>query len=185
MLGVLEARAMTGYELTQFFESSARWVWSAPQSQIYPALKRMETDGLIAGEEQVRGERLKRREYSITELGQAELREWLAQPQTDQSLRDPFLLQALFLDMLDPDDAEQVLVQEATQLRRKADQWARHRDKLLAGDTPLLRERLKHLPPSGHARTSRLKAGVFSHLTQSAEARLAWIEQTIAELRAP
>lgn len=174
---------MTGYELTQFFESSARWVWSAPQSQIYPTLKRMEKEGLIAGEEQVRGERLRRREYSITELGRAELREWLAQPQADNSLRDPFLLQVLFLDMLDPDEAEHVLAQEAAQLRRKADRWAGHRDLLLAADTPLLRERLQHRAPSDHARIARLKAGVFSHLAQSAEARIEWIEQTIRNLR--
>ena len=47
ILGVLEARPMTGYELVQFFDSSMAWVWSAPQSQIYPRLRAMERDGLI------------------------------------------------------------------------------------------------------------------------------------------
>lgn len=182
MLGVLEARAMTGYELTQFFESSARWVWSAPQSQIYPTLKRMELEGLIQGEDQVRGERLKRRRYSVTDEGRQELRAWLSTPQAGTSLREPFLLQALFLDMLAPEDAERVLREAAVELRRIADQWSAHHERLLARDTPLLRERLRHRDPDDHARIAALKAGVFEHMAEVAAARIRWIERTIEVL---
>jgi DNA-binding PadR family transcriptional regulator len=69
LLGVLVARPMSGYELSQFFDSSTGWVWTAPHSQIYPLLGRMENDGVIEAEDQVRGTRLKRKVYSVTPDG--------------------------------------------------------------------------------------------------------------------
>lgn len=183
MLGVLEAREMSGYELTQFFEASARWVWSAPQSQIYPTLKQMEKAGLIEGEEQVRGARLKRTAYSITQAGLDELRRWLSESRPEPSVRDPFLLQSLFLDMVEPDAAEAVLREEISQLRARADQWIAHRERVLAGATPLLQERLQRRDPRDHERIIHLKAHVFDHLIESAEARIRWAEEAIQLLR--
>src|SRR5437667_5199276 len=78
MLGVLEARPMTGYELVQFFDQSMNWVWSAPQSQIYPRLREMEERGLIEGRKEIRGEKLERTVYSLTEEGLEELVRWVA-----------------------------------------------------------------------------------------------------------
>lgn len=174
---------MTGYELTQFFESTARWVWTAPQSQIYPLLKSMERDGLIVGEEQVRGQKLKRTAYSLTEAGVVELRQWLAAAHPLPPTRDPFLLQTLFLDTVDPDDAERVLRAHIDELRELSEQWSVHQARLLAGDTPLLRERLERREPGGHDRIIRLKAHVFASLVETAASRIRWAEQAIAILR--
>jgi DNA-binding PadR family transcriptional regulator len=52
---------MSGYELSQFFDSSTGWVWTAPHSQIYPLLGKMEADGVLESEDQVRGTKLKSR----------------------------------------------------------------------------------------------------------------------------
>lgn len=172
VLGVLDAREMTGYELTQFFEVSARWVWSAPQSQIYPTLKKMESDGLIAGEDQVRGTRLRRRRYSITPDGRVELERWILEDHGDAPLRDPFLLQMLFLDMVEPDDAVEVLQREAEGQRRRLQRWRDHRTLIEAGDTPLLRERLARRDPDDRDRIIELKAAVFRHLEAVAEDRV-------------
>lgn len=109
VLGALDARDMTGYELATFFEGAARWVWTAPKSQIYPLLKNMERDGLIRGEEGVRGTKLKKVIYSLTEAGRAELHDWLTTPHAPPPTRDSFLLQALFLDTVEPQEAERVL----------------------------------------------------------------------------
>jgi DNA-binding PadR family transcriptional regulator len=179
VLGVLEAREMTGYELTQFFEASARWVWTAPQSQIYPLLRQMEGAGLIAGEEQVRGSKLKRTSYAITEAGLAELRRWLAEPHSEPAVRDPFLLQTLFLDMVEPEQAEAVLREHIAELQQKREQWAAHRARLAAIDTPLLIERLQRRDPADHARIVRLKTHVFDYLIESAEHRIRWAEEAI------
>ncbi|MGW6173468.1 helix-turn-helix transcriptional regulator [Arthrobacter sp. NPDC055138] len=180
VLGVLEARPMTGYELTQFFESTARWVWTAPQSQIYPLLTKMATDGLIAGEEQVRGSRLKRTSYSITDAGLAELRRWLAESHAEPNVRDAFLLQVLFLDMIPPAEAEAVLRAHVAEIQDRREQWAAHRARLAAADTPLIQERLQRRDPADHARIVNLKTHVFDYLIDSATLRIEWAEKAIA-----
>ena len=109
MLGVLAARPMSGYELSQFFDSSTGWVWTAPHSQIYPLLGRMENDGVIEAEDQVRGTRLKRKVYSVTPDGLEELKEWIGTPHPTPGSRDPVLTQALLFDMIEPERAAAVL----------------------------------------------------------------------------
>ena len=178
VLGVLEARSMSGYELTRFFESSARWVWSAPQSQIYPLLRRLEEAGFVEGEAQVRGERLKRVQYSITEAGIDELRSWLREDHDEPTPRDPLLLQAIFFDIIEPEEADAVLVEHIARLRKNIEQWAAHRALLLARQTPLLQERLARRDPADHQRVAALKAHAFDHLIDAATARIAWAQRT-------
>jgi DNA-binding PadR family transcriptional regulator len=187
VLGVLEARPMTGYDLTRFFESTARWVWSAPQSQIYPLLRKLHDDGLIAADEQTRGERLRRVEYTPTAAGLSALREWLSVTHDEPPVRDPLLLQSLFFDMIDPVDADRVLSDAIASLRLRIEQWVVHRERLRARDTPLLVERLRHRPASDHQRIAEIKAHVFDHLIDSAELRIAWAERMreIVGVRAP
>ncbi|MFD1049816.1 PadR family transcriptional regulator, partial [Kibdelosporangium lantanae] len=109
LLGVLDARPMSGYDLVQFFDSSTGWVWAAPQSQIYPTLRRMQRDELIVGDDEPRGPRLTRTVYSLTDAGRAELRSWLATPHELAPARDPFLLQAVNFEMIEPVQAGAVL----------------------------------------------------------------------------
>lgn len=174
ILGVLEARPMSGYELTRFFDTSARWVWSAPQSQIYPLLKKLDDEGLVRGEEQVRGARLRRVRYSLTDRGLDELRAWLRTPLDDPNPRDPQLLQALFFDLVTPDEADAVLEASIVDLQARVELWSAHRERLRAKDTPLLRERLERRDPADHDRIAALKAHVFDSLIESATARIRW-----------
>lgn len=179
VLGVLEVRPMSGYELTRFFESTARWVWTAPQSQIYPLLRKLEADGLIVGEEQLRGEKLKRTSYSLTSLGHANLVDWLGETHDEPSVRDPVLLKVLYFDMVAPDAAERVLRAHILELEGSIQQWSVHRARLLARDTPLLKERLRSRPEEDHERIATLKAHVFDFLVRSAELRVDWARNAI------
>src|SRR5262245_32958597 len=105
LLGVLDARPMSGYEIVRLFDASTAWVWSAPQSQIYPALRRLEGDGLIQGRDSVRGSRLNRTIYALTPSGHQELTEWTATYHDPPATRDVFALQALYFDMVVPAEA--------------------------------------------------------------------------------
>src|SRR5439155_1423950 len=69
LLALLAATPMTGYALAKHFEQSAAFLWHAPHSQIYPELRRMEAEGLLAGHEQPRGTRGTKRSYALTEAG--------------------------------------------------------------------------------------------------------------------
>src|SRR3954449_9159071 len=141
LLGVLAARAMSGYELSQFFDSSTGWVWTAPHSQIYPLLGKMEADGVIESEDQVRGTKLKRKVYSITSSGLDELTDWIATPHPTPGSRDPVLTQALLFDMIEPERAAKILETFIVEQESIARESREHGKRLLAKETPLLKER--------------------------------------------
>ncbi|MEU3980618.1 PadR family transcriptional regulator [Streptomyces sp. NPDC026672] len=177
LLGVLEARPMSGYDLVRFFDGSSRWIWAAPQSQIYPTLRRMEEAGLIQGDDEARGPRLTRTVYTVTPAGLTELRRWLELPGKPTPVRDHMLLQALNFDMIDPQAAHEVLDRFITEQDKEAEEAEAHRDRLLHRDTPLLRERLSRRDPADHERIVRLKAHVFDGLAAVARTRAEWARQ--------
>src|SRR5262252_2930036 len=76
LLGVLKDRPLTGYDLVRYFQGTLGFLWSAPQSQIYPELRRMEAAGLVTATVKPRGQRAQKRIYSVTDAGMAELRRW-------------------------------------------------------------------------------------------------------------
>jgi DNA-binding PadR family transcriptional regulator len=178
LLGVLEARPMTGYELAQFFDTSMAWVWSAPHSNIYPALRKMHAEGLLEAETDIKGEKLERTVYSITDEGRRTLREWVV---SDPGLppRDPLLLRMVFADLVEADDVTkllQVLVERQSQLIA---QWTDHADALRRHDTVLLRERLKTREAHDHDRIAAIKANAFDLLVAQAGTWIEWATRTI------
>src|ERR687894_1422014 len=80
ILALLHVRPATGYELAQSSAVATEPVWAASHSQIYPALRKLETEGLVRGESGVRGTRLERRVYEITPAGEEELAKWREEP---------------------------------------------------------------------------------------------------------
>jgi DNA-binding PadR family transcriptional regulator len=183
LLGVLAARPMSGYELSQFFDSSPGWVWTAPHSQIYPLLGKMQSDGVIESEDQVRGTKLRRKVYSITPDGLDELTAWIGTPHPGVGSRDPLLTQALLFDMVDPHRAAAVLETFIAEQESIARESREHSKRLLAKETPLLQERLKNRPVDDHDRIARLKAHVFEGQAQMAETRAAWARTGLDLLR--
>ncbi|MEV0820603.1 PadR family transcriptional regulator [Nonomuraea rubra] len=179
LLGVLEARPMNGYELTRFFEAAPRWVWSAPHSQIYPTLRQMEQAGLIEGQQEIRGTKLRRMVYSITERGLEELRTWVGSGHAAPPVRDAFFLQALFFDMVEPERAASVLGTYIAEQEKLIAEWRAHSEALLAKETDLLKERLKNRPVAERDRIAKLKAHVFAGQIAVAQARADWARESL------
>jgi DNA-binding PadR family transcriptional regulator len=179
LLGVLDARSMTGYELAQFFDQSAGWVWSAPHSNIYPALRKMEEEGLLTSETEIKGERLERTVYSITDSGRSELIEWVTSDPGYSGFRDPVLLRATFFDEVDSTEVVAFLERLIERHQEQIRHWSEHRAALLALDTPLLRERLQKRPREEHHRIGALKANVFAGMIELAETWVTWARRTI------
>jgi DNA-binding PadR family transcriptional regulator len=183
ILGVLEARPMSGYELARFFDDSMAWVWSAPQSQIYPRLRRMSEEGLVEGESNGRG-RVQRTIYRPTERGIEELRRWVTEIEPPPNARDENLLRAVFFDEVDPAAAIGVLQGIIAEEEALIDKWRIHRQGLLDQATPLLRERLKRRPAEEHEYIAELKAKVFDYKLSAAQARIEWAEEMLAMIEA-
>src|SRR6266540_2765036 len=111
LLSAMASGPLSGYDLTQRFESGMlAYVWKAKHTQIYPELKRLQDDGLIAPlDEGPRG----RKPYRITDAGLAALRRWLTETEPDHSQRNEFILRAATLWLIDADEARRYLEKEA------------------------------------------------------------------------
>jgi PadR family transcriptional regulator, regulatory protein AphA len=115
LLGFINYGPMTGYELKKFFDTSVAHFWNAELSQIYPALKQLEGDGLVEMKVEVQNDRPNRKVYSITEQGRRELLDWLATPAEREQVREPILIKVFFGSSMRKDDLLDVL-------RRAADE---------------------------------------------------------------
>lgn len=108
VLGMLALGPRSGYDIKAAVDRSTRFFWAASYGQIYPELRRLETDGLIAGEHAPNGAR-SRRVYELTDAGRKALEEWLLGPTVTIEYRDESLLRLFFSDALPREQALNVL----------------------------------------------------------------------------
>ncbi|MGO3474469.1 MAG: PadR family transcriptional regulator, partial [Brevibacterium aurantiacum] len=101
LLALLRIGPMSGYELQKQFSQSVGHVWHAPDSQIYPELRKMATEELIVAEEQTRGSAGMRRVYHVTEAGERAFTDWMNGPLKYQRTRDAAHLRAAYLESAD------------------------------------------------------------------------------------
>ncbi len=111
LLGLLADGPASGYDLLKIFDRSLAFIWPATQSQLYGELNRLADDGLIIVSDE--GPR-RRKEYTITAAGRAELEHWLTDVEPDRIRRNDAMLRVFFLGTLQPDQAKAYLEREAT-----------------------------------------------------------------------
>lgn len=98
VLGALTIAPMSGYDLRTFFDQSVRFFWTESYGQIYPILKQLAAEKLVApARKRVGGATHPRRVvYNITARGRAALGEWLGEPVEQQVGRIEILLKLFF-----------------------------------------------------------------------------------------
>jgi PadR family transcriptional regulator, regulatory protein AphA len=97
LLGMLSIEDnQSGYDLRKAVQQSVGYFWGESYGQIYPTLKKLAADDLIAPVKTSKGAKLRRQEYSLTDAGRACLREWLALPFQNDPPRNEFLLKLFF-----------------------------------------------------------------------------------------
>src|SRR6516165_6626958 len=89
LLGLLASGPASGYDLLKIFDGSLAFIWPASQSQLYGELNRLADDGLIVASDE--GPR-RRKEYTITPTGRAELEHWLTDVEPDRIRRNDSML---------------------------------------------------------------------------------------------
>ncbi|GII23402.1 PadR family transcriptional regulator [Planosporangium mesophilum] len=180
LLALLDAGAMTGYELAKQFDVSVAYLWHAPHSQIYPELRRMEADGLIEAEALPRGERGTKRAYSLTVAGAAELMRWVAETETSPPVRDPAYLKATYYEYGSFDQARRQFREHRDHHRAIMEHWQRHIARLQRRDTPLLQKRLSLAPAAAHEAIVAYKVHAYEGLVERARAEVAWAERGLS-----
>ena len=77
ILGLLNYRSMTGYQIMEVFRDSLNYFWTAQTSQIYRELQTLKKSGFVT-DTAVKGEgRPDKKLFSITDAGKDELIRWL------------------------------------------------------------------------------------------------------------
>lgn len=98
ILGIVDFQPLHGYEIKRVLEEGISTFWPVNLAAIYPSLRRLEAEGLVAHrtEKSVEG-RPDRKVYEITEAGREELARWRRLPPEGLTQsRVPLYLKLLF-----------------------------------------------------------------------------------------
>ena len=110
ILGLLNRKAMTGYDLSKEFQTSLAEFWHAKHSQIYPELKSLAEDGLITFQTEITGTVLEKKHCKYIPFYKDEL--VVITPNTEK-------YQKLLEDMPDDISGEHLIMREEGSGTRK------------------------------------------------------------------
>lgn len=101
ILGFLSWNSFSGYELKKIFMDSPYFYWSGSNNQIYQTLVQFHKDGLVDVEVTQDLPHPPKKTYTITTHGMDELKRWLSLPPELPQIRNSFLAQLAWADILD------------------------------------------------------------------------------------
>jgi DNA-binding PadR family transcriptional regulator len=173
ILGFLQYRQATGYDLKKVFDSSVRHFWPADQSQIYRSLARLAEMG-YAEQRVMRGlDRPDRKEYAITPAGRTALRAWLLSPLPSQDTRTAELIQVFFAGQLADEEALALFQRLAAEARAA-----------LAAYAQIPQPSEEDLREAGLERERFFWGLTLEYGAMAARRDLEWLESVIARIEA-
>jgi len=106
LLGLLNYKSMTGYDLKQLFDNSLNFFWSAHVSQIYRELNSLEKNGFITSKIEPQEKRPDRKVYDITQEGRETFFKWLTKfpEQLNETVRSEFVMRVFFSNKIGLDE---------------------------------------------------------------------------------
>jgi len=117
ILGFLNYRPFSGYDLKKIFDTSVQHFWPADQSQIYRTLSRLAEKGFAEAERVRQENRPDRKDYHITQAGKEELKNWLKTPLPFEENRSSEMVQVFFAGQLSNEEAAEMFERVAEYLR--------------------------------------------------------------------
>jgi DNA-binding PadR family transcriptional regulator len=175
LLGLIRLHQdVSGYELNRILRESTGYLMSASLSHIYPALRKLHEQGLVAYIDQPIKNRPARKIYHITPEGEQALQEWLRTPieESDIDFR-PFMLRMAFSPLM---SKETILEHIEREIAR--------RERMLAVNDRGNRLEMDYLDRSSidPDRAEVLWRGIYQVGIQTSQLRLAWLKQWRGEI---
>jgi PadR family transcriptional regulator AphA len=177
LLAVLTVEPMTGYDLSKLFQQSVAHVWNAPDSQIYPELRKMEAEGLLEGSDVPWGPRGRKRQYAISDSGREAFRAWMNEPIAYFLERDTAHLKAAYLEWAEPDAARDILSGHKEHFTALLQDWTSRLIEINTLTNPLLVKRLEISSPRDHQRVVAFKRYTYEGLIARAEQEILWADR--------
>ncbi|WP_232699867.1 PadR family transcriptional regulator [Brevibacillus daliensis] len=99
ILGLLHYREMSGYDIKQFFTTSIGFFYDASYGAIYPALKKLEQEGLVTKEEVMQTGKPNKIMYYLTAEGKEHFRAEMKSDIENPVLRSDMLTRLFFANL--------------------------------------------------------------------------------------
>jgi PadR family transcriptional regulator AphA len=163
ILGFVNERPRSGYDLKKAFDATVAHIWPAKQSQIYLTLARLKKSGFVDLKVVRQDGKPNRKVYHVTGAGLQELRRWLADPISPPDVRDAFLVQMTWSDAISGDEILGLLDAFTDARRRRLDEYHGFQRKL------------EGHPPRGKWSSVLIPLAV-EQLVMVEEASLAWAD---------
>ena len=170
ILGFVNEKPRSGYDLKKAFDSSVAHFWPANQSQIYRTLDRLTRAGMLEVQVIQQDGKPNRKVYHITESGLMELQDWLATPLPLTALRETFFIQFYWANVISHDELVRLL----------EDKTLKHEARLKLYVETL--KRFEETPPDGVWDKVLQPMIVEAGIAQE-EAWLSWIEKALERVR--
>ena len=180
LLAQLTSKPMTGYDLYKSFHASVDYLWHAPDSQIYPELRKMEKDGLIMGTEIAWGAHGTKKQYSVTDAGLQAFRDWMNTTLEYTRERDPVHLKAAYFEWADPAAARAQMHAHIEYYSERRIQWLAMIDALRSHTNPTLARRLQNYAETDWEKITEFKVFSYAGLVAQAEQQITWAERGLA-----
>jgi DNA-binding PadR family transcriptional regulator len=172
IMGFLNYRPLSGYDLKKIFDTSVQHFWPADQAQIYRTLSRLQEKGWAEMELVRQEDRPDRKVYHLTEAGRQELTAWLRSPLPFGENRSAPMIQVFFAGQLSDEEIIAMFERVAEFMRLGLQEYER---------IPQMMEAYADYidsPREFYFWMLTLEAGIFG-----ARANLEWIENVIQRLR--
>jgi DNA-binding PadR family transcriptional regulator len=104
LLGLLNYRPATGYDLKATFEKSINLFWNASLPQIYRTLNQMEKKDWLSFKVEHQDGKPSRKIYNLTDAGKKELQKWLSKPPELPEIKNNMLVKIFFGNRMDKKD---------------------------------------------------------------------------------
>jgi PadR family transcriptional regulator AphA len=119
LLGLINYKPTTGYNLKMAFNSSISMFWNASLPQIYRTLHQMEKNGWVSSSIERQQDKPNRKVYTLTVKGKKELRDWLSKSVEIPHPKEEFLVKIFFGNQMNRKD----LVRQIKERRERAVQF--------------------------------------------------------------
>lgn len=118
ILGFLMYGNQTGYNLRKLFSISFSFFSGLSYGSIYPALKKMEQEGLITMKMEIQDGTPNRKVYTITDAGRSFFTNALKEPVPFERPKNSFLMRLFFFSFLPPSDRLKAARQYLADIRK-------------------------------------------------------------------
>ena len=183
LLALISGGPLTGYDAVKHFRSSVGHLWHAPDSQIYPELRRLQAEGLLDARDVPWGSGgATKTQYALTAAGRKALTDWQQATIVYAQERDQAHLVAAYFEWGDAQSARSRLNDHIEFYSAVKETAQRQALEIRERTSATLQRRLAVTDPADWDNIAAFKAFAYEGKIARAEAEIAWAQAGLALL---